>query len=381
MARWKVRLRWAMVARRRFADVMELPSKNMVTNGITLNGDSESERRRTVAAPAAGSPLTVLMLAGGLARNSLHRAVGFPVPGMPLEADRTVLSVWMDLVRNISGSRRVGIHVICSSEADLSWFRAELRRTGSEPRGVSFLVDPRPHRGVAGVLADVIAGIEEPGEVLVLELTALPPVSLTPLFEGTAAGSGDPPMLTVGSSVDQRPAGTYLFSPGALGSVPRIGYYDLKEQLIPQMLASGRRVTAVPLGETAVRLVDRRNYLRGVRIWQSRAAAGAGAVASGSFTPPPVGVAAAGHNVICSGAVVEAGAVVLDSVIMPGARIASTAVVARSVIGPMMVIPDGAVIVEAIMADPSRDAEAIRSHAAQRARDGVVPSSEPGWSC
>lgn len=360
----------------------ELPSKNMGTSGMNLNGDSESQRRRTVAAAAAGgSPLTVLMLAGGLARNPLHRAVGFPVPGMPLEADRTVFAVWMDLVRSISGARRVGIHVICSSEADLSWFRAELRRVGSEPRGVSFLVDPRPHRGVAGVLADVIAGIDDPGEVLVLELTALPPVSLLPLFEGAAAGLVDPPMLTVGSSVDQRPAGTYRFSAGALESVPRLGYCDLKEQLIPQLVASGRRVAAVPLGETAVRLVDRRNYLRGVRIWQSRVAAEGAAHSRGSSMPRPAGVAAAGHNVICEGAVVEAGAVVLDSVIMPGARIASTAVVARSVIGPMMVIPDGSVIVEAIMADPSRDAEAIRGHAAQRARDGVVASSEPGWSC
>jgi hypothetical protein len=325
--------------------------------------------------PASGDrpPLTVLLLAGGLSRSPLSMAMGFPVPGMPLGPDRTVLGTWLDLLADLRKTRSLGVHFICSNEPDLDWFRAEQRRLAANFEAVSCLLDPRPHRGVAGVLADVVASLKVDGEILVLELTALPPPSLSPLLEAAVGDPATRPMLTVGSSEDERPAGVYLFASGALRSVPRLGYHDLKEQLIPHLLSNGHRIVGVSLGETAVRLVDRRNYLRGVRIWGSR---GFGGAANGAVDAHGV----SGHSIVCEGAVVEDGGVVLDSVVMPGARIASTAVVARSVIGPMMVIPDGAVIVDAILADPS--GEPFQAMAAMPSSTwGTAPDSQPGWSC
>lgn len=337
----------------------------------TPNGNSVGMQDPSPAGD--GSPLTVLLLAGGLSRSPLSLAMGFPVPGMPLGPDRTVLGMWLDLLAGVRKSRPLRVHFICSTESDLAWYRGEQKRRPADFDTVSFLLDPRPHRGVAGVLADVAASLEVEGEILVLELTSLPPPTLAPLFHAAAVDSAARPMLTVGSSRDERPAGVYLFAREALRAVPRLGYHDLKEQLIPQLVANGHRVVGASLGETAVRLVDRRNYLRGVRIWASRTVEGGPSDMSDA-------TGSAGHSIVCDGAVVEAGGVVLDSVVMPGARIASTAVVARSVIGPMMVIPDGAVIVDAIMADPSGEFFQAMAATAPDAW-GTAPDSQPGWSC
>lgn len=279
---------------------------------------------------------SVLILAGGLNPTPLQRLMGFPVAGLPMTRDRTLLSAWLEVIDRSLGSTRRSTHLLCGTPADEQWFLAELRRSTMSVSGVEVRRDDRPHRGVCGILADTVEACGLSDWLLVVELNTLPPKSLGPILD---AADGTPAMV-VGSSDDERPAGAFLLRSELLREVPRRGYLDLKEQFLPQLVARGHRVGAARLSETSVRLVDRRNYLRAIRIWQSE----------NGETPGERLVA--GHSLVCPGSEVAPDAFILDSVVLPGAAIGPRCVVARSVIGPLIRVPEGSVLVDAVMANP-----------------------------
>lgn len=279
---------------------------------------------------------SVLILAGGLNPTPLQQSMGFPVAGLPLGRDRTLLASWLALVDESLGTARRSAHLLCGTPSDEQWFVAELRRSTTSVLGVGVRRDGRPHRGVCGILADTALECDLAEWLLVIELNSLPPKSLEPLL----AAAGDGASMVVGSSRDERPVGAFLLRRDLLGDVPRIGYLDLKEQFLPQLVARGHRITAAELSATSVRMTDRRNYLRGIRIWQSENPAG----------DRPSNIA--GHSVVAAGVELSPDAFVIDSVVLPGASIGPKCVVARSVVGPLIRLPEGSVLVDAVMANP-----------------------------
>ena len=280
---------------------------------------------------------SVLILAGGLNPTPLQQLMGFPVAGLPLGRDRTLLASWLTVIDESLGSARRSTHLLCGTPSDEQWFVAELRRPTTSVLGVEVRRDARPHRGVCGILADTAVECDLAEWVLVIELNTLPPKCLKPLLRG---GGTDGVSMVVGSSRDERPAGAFLLRRDLLADVPRIGYLDLKEQFLPQLVARGHRIEAAELSVTSVRMTDRRNYLRGVRIWQSENTA----IETASNV--------AGHSVVAAGVELAPDAFVLDSVILPGASIGPRCVIARSVVGPLIRLPEGAVLVDAVMANP-----------------------------
>jgi hypothetical protein len=280
---------------------------------------------------------SVLILAGGLEPTPLQRLMGFPPAGLPLGRERTLLSAWLEVIDRSLGPRRTSTHLLCGTAADEQWFLAELRRSTMSVTGVAVRRDERPHRGVCGTLADAVEACGSSGWLLVVELNTLPPRSLSPIFEAVATK----PAMVVGASDDERPAGAFLLRAELLEEVPRRGYHDLKEQFLPLLVARGHRVAAARLSSTSVRLTDRRNYLRGIRIWQSENCEDGGSSN------------VAGHALICSGVELASSAFILDSVVLPGAVIGPRCVVARSVVGPLIHVPEGSVLVDAVMANPS----------------------------
>lgn len=279
---------------------------------------------------------SVLILAGGLNPTPLQQLMGFPVAGLPLGHDRTLLASWLGVLDASLGSARRSTHLLCGTPSDEQWFVAELRRPTTSVLGIEVRRDGRPHRGVCGLLADTVSECDLSEWLLVVELNSLPPRSLRPLLEAAAEGVS----MVVGSSRDERPAGAFLLRRDLLKEVPRIGYLDLKEQFLPQLVARGHRIAAAELSATSVRMTDRRNYLRGVRIWQSE----------NMVDRSDSNVA--GHSVVATGVELASDAFVIDSVILPGASIGSKCVIARSVVGPMIRLPEGSVLVDAVMANP-----------------------------
>jgi len=309
---------------------------------------------------------TVVMLAGGLRPGTFQSHLGFPVAGMPLEPDCTLLEAWLrrlDATPELQSSERI---VACSSDRDRAWFAAETRRLAPGTRIPRVVVDPRHHRGVAGMLVDLCTELGVSGTVIVVELNSLPPGDLGSLFAhfdppeiARAAAQHGPsvgPTMCVGVGRDDRWSGVYRLHTELLESVTRLGYVDLKEQLIPQLLAKGHRIEAAEFGDTSVQLNDRRNYLRALRIWRSRQGLG-----------PEQTAAISGFSVVCPGTIIEDGAHIADSAVLPGAVVGEGAVIARSVIGPMIQVPAGAVIVDSLLADASVVSSAARSVASTAA--------------
>lgn len=216
------------------------------------------------------------------------------------------------------------------------------------------------------MLFDLCTEVGVSGTVVVVELNSLPPSDLASLFAQldrpeiagaeSRHGSGMGPTMRVGVGRDNRWSGVYRLHTELLESVTRLGYVDLKEQLIPQLLAKGHRIEAAEFGDTAVQLNDRRNYLRALRIWRSRQGLG-----------PEQTAAISGFSVVCPGTIIEDGAHIADSAVLPGAVVGAGAVIARSVIGPMIRVPAGAVIVDALLADASVVSEASRGTASMGA--------------
>jgi len=285
------------------------------------------------------SPL-VVMLAGGLRSGSLRSQLGFPTAGMPLDAECTLLQAWLDLIAKTPQLANSDLLIACNNARDRDWFTAESRRGPSGTRPPKVVVDPRPHRGVAGMLADLQEEIDGAESYVVIELSSLPPATLEGLMADSDAGQPNASMR-VGVGPESRWSGAYRLDAALLQHVTTLGYVDLKEQFVPQLLTKGYRIEAVEFGDTAVQISDRRNYLRAVRIWRARSGFAAERT---DFV--------SGFSVVCPGVELGDGSHVADSAVLPGAVLGEGAVVARSVIGPMIRVPDGAVIVDGILSDP-----------------------------
>ena len=312
------------------------------------------------------SGVSVLFLAGGPIQPPLQRGMGFPVAGLPLDSSRTLLAAWLDAVDLCVGERQSSTLLLCSSSADSEWFSAELRRAGRGSGSVEVRLDARPHRGVCGLIADTAAASPLAEWLLLVELNTLPPLSLSPLLQAVAT---DQVAMVVGVSRDDRPSGVYLLKANLLKDVPRVGYVDLKEQFLPQLVSRGCRIESAVLAETSVRLTDRRNYLRGIRIWQSER------------ETVKAGPSVSGNSLLCEGVVAPEGSFVLDSAILPGAMIGRGAVIARSVVGPLMHVPDGAVLVDAVLANPRLGAGPREFRTSQGIPLPETPSDAlPSWS-
>jgi NDP-sugar pyrophosphorylase family protein len=57
------------------------------------------------------------------------------------------------------------------------------------------------------------------------------------------------------------PSGVYVFDPEVIEHIPKVGYCDIKEQLVPRLLDRGLRVAALALREPAAEVVNARSYL------------------------------------------------------------------------------------------------------------------------
>lgn len=282
----------------------------------------------------------VVMLAGGIRSGTFRSQIGFPIAGLPLEAECTLLQGWLRLIAATRSLEGADLLVVCSNERDRAWFAAESRRLPADSMAPKVVVDPRPHRGVAGTLADLREEFGEADSMLVIESSSLPPTSLDRFFEPGPTGQSET-SVRVGVGAERRWLGVYRLETHLLQEVTPLGYVDLKEQFVSQLLSKGHQIQAVEYQDTAVPIGDRRNYLRAIRIWRSRR--GLAAESSDQVS---------GFSVVCPGVELGVAAHVADSCVMPGAVLGEGAVVARSVIGPMIRVPDGAIIVDGVLADP-----------------------------
>jgi len=279
-------------------------------------------------------PLTAILLAGRIRPSPLREALDIPVLCLPMGRRGSLLDAWLTLLSSVPGLSEVQVVVNTPGDADAVRTAAgsapALQACGADLRVIA---EPAAWRGAGGIIRDVSIGVDSSSIVLVCEAKRLPPATLAPMFEpfdavGEISG-------VVGVCGHDEPAGVYAFTRQALDLVPRVGYFDLKEQFLPAMAKEKLRVPTARLGDWVHRIRDLNSYLGAVR--QSMMIEGAEQAAIRIAPRASVSGSAVldGVCIVEHGGVVEDGAVVHDSVILWGATVGGGSVVSGSVIGPL----------------------------------------------
>ena len=309
-----------------------------------------------------------VLLAGALTPSPLRQSLDIPVLCLPLSRQIRLLDLWLRVIDSQAGCS--GVKIVVSSDMDAQRVQQVIDQRDEsgllQPTlAIEVLVDPHEYRGPAGRLRDIADTVElaEDAALIVGEASSHPPLSL----HGVLAGLTEDVVGIVGTSAAREPAGLYAFTEPAIEVIPRIGFFDLKEQWLPALYERGLKVGMHVTVEQLLRIRDRSSYLAAVRRH-------IGAADDRSHTPSETRSASAHvcpRSLIGDGVVIEDGAIIKDSVVMGGATIGSGAVVHRSIVGPSGVVPPRARACSTVVADarPARSnrvaLRALRKIAAQ----------------
>ena len=131
---------------------------------------------------------------------------------------------------------------------------------------LKYLDEPLP-AGTAGCIRDA-AGVETDALYLVFSAGIICPPVIDVLIKAHREGQSD---LTVmfnpvnkNSKLQGEPAGIYVCEASILKHIPKAGYFDIKEGLIPEMLRAGKTIHAATLPNHAGNFRDRQGYLFGI---------------------------------------------------------------------------------------------------------------------
>lgn len=282
--------------------------------------------RQPPAQRAAPATLrAVVLLDGGVRPNSFAQCIQRSVLDLPVDANHSVLQLWLDQVDRLR----------CSLGLDRLPMRV---RTGSAHRGprrsstragptVLLENDPVSFRGTAGVLRDVASAYQDHDNLLAIAGGQIPLVPLDRVFATMADARGD---LTLLANPDQSPAEVLLFSARTMRAVSTRGYVDLKEQALPRIARDHRVMVARLPRPAAAPIRSRREYLTALRHYHRASRAGwmdpHEQQCFSSFAICEAGSRAAESamlhdSVVLDGGIVESGAVVVRSVVCAGGRV------------------------------------------------------------
>jgi NDP-sugar pyrophosphorylase family protein len=343
----------------------------------------------------AFDPVAGVVLVG---THSWRRSAFDRLPPRPLipVAHRPLISYSLAWLRDCGIS-----NVIVCANRETQVLESRLLRHVPEGMAVSYQEDAMP-RGAAGAVRDAAAA-SDADTFVVAEGTAIPNVDLRELLHahrasgavatvvGYAAPSRD------GQAGAQMASGIYVFNRDALDAVPLRGFHDLKENLLPQLYRSGKRVLAYAARGSNPRVMGASSYLA-TNEWMVDQLIAGGA--------PLEGYVRSGESLIHRDAVIAGDAVFVGPVLVaPGARVLANALivgptsigcdatvgrsvlVSRSAVWRRAVLGEHAVADRCILGDDAVVAahtEAFRTvmasgsrRQARSAPTAVMPSAEP----
>ncbi len=277
--------------------------------------------------------IKVVMLAEGIRPSPLDLQVGMPAPLLPIRGDLRLLDEWHRVLRG-GGLADLPIDVVMASRAGFQ----SMESLANDDR-YERTIEPRSHRGTAGVLADLLRGqFADNGfdYLVVIEGGSCPPLSIAGLAGAMHAGDD----IILGTSEFDRYAGLVALKPDVLGVVPDKGFHDFKEQSLPAMLKEGRSISAVPIIPRAIRLRTLESWLESVRSTAISTPDPADGDSEGRVegyccisSTASIKGALIQNSVIMNGAVIEAGAIVARSAVLAGQRVAAHSSVIDSIVG------------------------------------------------
>jgi hypothetical protein len=296
--------------------------------------------------------LSAIILAGRIRPSPWREALDVHVLCLPVGLRGSLMDAWLEALGKLGGIGDVQVVVNTPEDVESVTATAGMHHrqsvNGLSPR---VLAEPAAWRGAAGILRDVTSQLADDDLVLVCEGKLLPPPSLSPILEAFHEHGPDVAGV-VGVCGKDEPAGVYVFTRKAIGLIPHIGYFDMKEQFLPALRREGHRIVTARLGDAVWRLRDLESYLATVRQSLSGTDVARSFVRASDRASISGSAVLDGFCVIEPGAVVEDGAVVHDSVVLWGATIGGGAVVSRSVVGPLATIEPRSRLVRSFVARP-----------------------------
>lgn len=321
-----------------------------------------------------GRPLTAIMLAGRMRPSALREALDVHVLSLPVGWSGSLLDNWMNVLGAIKALDEVRVVVNTRAEVEaLTAVAAEHLRPRAKPR-LRITAEPAPWRGPAGVLRDVTLDLSDETLLMVCEAARLPPPSLEPLLQPFRASDAQVQLCgVVGVVGEHEPAGAYAFHVEALSVAPRVGYFDLKEQFLPNLARHGRPILTARLADVPWRFSSLEDYLLAVQHSLNGSAQPHSMMRVSESASVAESVVLDGFCIVEPGATIEAGAVIHESVVLAGATVGRNAIVSRSVVGPLGSVAAGAKLVRACAAAPS-SAHTTTPARLRRRAVGEVPS-------
>ncbi len=291
---------------------------------------------------------TALILAGGIRRSELSAQLGRPVLCLPVTRTQTVLDAWLAALANIGDCQ--SIRIVVSEQDDATQIRHSLEDVAESRPGiehVQVIVEPARWRGTGGTIQDVVADVSERELFLMVEGSCLPPPWLERLFEPLGADG----ICSIGIGDESEPAGVYAFKGEVLTLFPSVGYFDVKEQLLPMLYEGGRGARAVKVADHVTRLRERMGYLDAVSRMSGQQMVNDARDEARRRVSTSAVVSAT--SLVEADVVIEDDAIVHDSVVMTGAVIRAGAVVKRSVVGSNVEITARRIVNETVESGPA----------------------------
>lgn len=278
--------------------------------------------------------VTAVLLAGGIEHSILRKQVGQAIGTLPINATQSLLGCWLECLASEPRIQRV---IVATSDAFDQAMLIDAVSAVDLRLAVDVVIDPEVHRGTAGVVADVLWH-DDATSIGVGEVSAVPPPSISPAID---ALDRDGTLMVVGTSDDAQSIGFFAFHRKVLGLVPRVGYFDLKEQFINAVIKDGHSVRAVRLMDHHHRLATLKGWLETIKHFKG-----------GIHEAARVSEHARIEGAVCieEDALIES-ASLCDAVIMRGAVVEEGAIVARSVIGPGARVAAGHRVIDGIFLD------------------------------
>jgi exosortase len=328
----------------------------------------EAAKEMTSRSPGRDLEARVVVLVGGRDFGRCPLAAHLPTALWPL-ADKPVLAHLLDHLA-AAGFRRAAV---CCAKDDAAAVGPVCH---AAPLKVALVIEELT-AGTAGCLRDAVGS--DPGDlILVLSAGMLAPPALEDLMAAHQAGGAE---LTVVFNPDPSreaalggPAEIYLCRPEVLHHIPRGGYCDIKEGLIPSLLRAGGTIRPVVLHREVGNFHNRTGYLRALDVLFPPPGADLSALAGGRSPEAPVctgagvfihptaricgpvllgdraqlaeGVVVVGPALIGPDVAVGAESVVVRSALWADAHVGARCEVRESIVDCRAVLPDGARIVE-----------------------------------
>lgn len=315
---------------------------------LTASGKTQLNTHRQPTG-AGGDRLRCLILLGGALRNrDLRSAAGRPLLELPLINSTSIIDHWQQQVRELAEKLHLDQLPIRLLYDQSSKVVVASRKDPHCPLNVEW--DPLDLRGTAGVLHDVCKDYDNDDLILVASANQVLYQNLATLVVRMLAMDG---AGCVVRGPDGSAAGLTLLPAKAFREVPEVGFYDLKEQLLPKFAAKSS-VGVVRCNRQVSRPIQNRaDYIRALREYHLMIQ---GHEHIGSPFAETWGSA---FSLVEDGAHVAPGALLHDSVVLRGAKVEPDALVARSVICPGAVVGSGRRVVDRLLR-PGRGGESGR---------------------